>query len=103
MLYPKPWKIKKRKWKIAKFSPKTKQEIFQRDWGRCIFCTEIAVNAHHVYFGTESNYKDNRNDLNQWISVCLNCHLEIHWCWIWEGKREQAVNYLKNKLWKIVN
>ena len=89
-------KKKKRKWRLAKFPPKTKESINKRDWGRCVFCSDRAVNAHHVYYGSESNYNDNRNDIDQWVSTCLDCHLEIHGCAKWEWKRQEAINYLKN-------
>ncbi len=49
----------------AKFSTKTKKAILERD-RYCIFCWWEAIDAHHVYFWTDSNYWDNRNDIDQW-------------------------------------
>jgi hypothetical protein len=83
-----------KKWKVAKFSTNTKKEIFKRDWWKCIFCYSRYLDAHHVYFWTETNYWDNRNDINQGVSVCIECHRECHWCSKWEWKRQEAINYL---------
>jgi hypothetical protein len=81
----------------AKFTIKTKKEIFNRDSWRCIFCLSEAIDRHHRYFWMERDYSDNRNKLNAWVLVCRNCHNECHSCSIWEWKRQLAINYLS---WK---
>lgn len=90
-------KKKKSKWKIAKFSDKTKEAIFVRDWFRCIECwSDRLLTAHHCYYGRQSNRWDNRNEVTEWISLCAICHWVVHWCSVWIGLREKCINYLKN-------
>ena len=81
---------------IAKFSSKVKAEILIRD-KQCIFCKNPITDIHHVFFWIESNRTKTRNDTDQWVWVCRACHDEIHWCAVWEGKRQEAINYLKSK------
>lgn len=78
----------------AKFTTKTKQEIFERD-KVCILCWNPIQDFHHCYYGTESNYSKDRNKANQWIWCCRNCHNDCHWCKRWEWKRQIAINYIK--------
>ena len=86
----------KRKWKRAKFSQTTRQSIYERDWGICIFCHDRSVTAHHIYFWCESNYDDDRNNISQWVTVCQDHHSEIHSCSKWSWKRQEAIEYLLN-------
>jgi hypothetical protein len=96
---PKQTRIKvkstKNKNNIAKFSKKTKWQILVRDKS-CIFCNKPITDIHHIYFWTECNFWDNRNDITQGVWVCRSCHDEIHSCSKWEWKRQEAINYLKN-------
>ena len=94
MLFPKPTKKKKRKWRLAKFSIDTKRKIYERDVV-CIFCWNTWIDIHHVFYSQESNYWEDRNEVNQGVLVCRAAHLEIHSCNMWEGKRQEAINYLK--------
>lgn len=78
----------------AKFTNITKLEIHERDNLRCIFCIKPPMDIHHVFFGQQANYSKERNKPNQWVTVCRDCHNEIHSCSIGEGKRQQAIDYL---------
>ncbi len=78
----------------AKFTNKIKMEILERDC-RCIFCPSQITDCHHVFFGTDSNYWKNRNDLDQWVGVCRDCHNEIHSCSKWEWLRQKSIDYLR--------
>jgi hypothetical protein len=113
LAFPKPWKKEKKhkgikqistknKNTIAKFSSKVKAEILIRD-RQCIFCQSPITDIHHAYFWNESNRTETRNDVNQWVWVCRIHHDEIHWCAIWEWKRQEAINYLKNKYEREIN
>ena len=84
----------------AKFSTKTKKQIFERDSWRCIICSWEPHSVHHVYYGSESNYWSDRNDVNQGVTLCWNCHNKAHACSKWEGIREECINYLKTITWK---
>ena len=79
----------------AKFTTKTKQAIVERDV-YCRLCWKQGSEVHHLYFGTQTNYWDNRNDIDQWILVCRDCHTDIHSCSKWEGKRQEAILYVEN-------
>ena len=94
MLFPKPTKKKKSKGKTAKFSTEVKNQICTRD-KVCILSGEPGHSVHHVYFGTESNKSDNRNNEDQGVLLSFEKHLEVHWCSKGEGVREECINYLK--------
>lgn len=78
---------------IAKFSIQIKAQILIRD-KHCIFCDNAIQDYHHCYFWTEANRSETRNNVNQGVWVCRICHNEIHSCWIWDWKRQEAINYL---------
>lgn len=85
---------KKPKWRVAKFTKETKEKIYARD-KVCIFCWNNSnLHFHHLFFWTESIYTNNRNDIDQGVTACWDCHSEIHWCAKSEGKRQEAINYL---------
>lgn len=88
-------KKKKPKWKTAKFSNNTKTEICKRD-KLCIFCNNPWTDCHHVFYSQETNYWEDRNEVDQWVLVCRKHHEEIHSCSMWEWKRQEAINYLQN-------
>jgi len=86
----------KRKWKQAKFSKETKEAICNRDWGVCIICGWQAHSVHHVYFGIETNYWEDRNDENQWTTLCLSHHQQCHSCSVLVWVRQECIDYLNN-------
>ena len=80
----------------AKFTTKTKKEIFDRDWGCCIICwtNQWILDFHHVYYWSESNYWPDRNKTNQWVTICReNCHPEAHAFKRGGGIRQDCINY----------
>ena len=80
----------------AKFDKKTKEKILERDWNRCIICWDIPHSIHHVFFWIQSNFWLNRNEKNQWVTLCYKCHCDCHSSAIWEWKRQDCINYVKN-------
>ncbi len=88
-------KKNKSKWKKAKFSTKVKTEICKRD-KLCIFCDNPWTDCHHVFYSQQTNYWEDRNDADQWVLVCRKHHEEIHSCSMWEGKRQECIDYLNN-------
>lgn len=81
----------------AKFNNKTKEQIYIRDLKMCIICwTWFQLQAHHAYYGTESNYESNRNNEDQWVTLCCDCHLQVHSCKQWEWVRQACIDYLNN-------
>lgn len=79
----------------AKFSKEIKAAILIRD-KHCIICSRWITDIHHVYFWTQSEYWEDRNDINKWVWLCRDCHNEVHWCKQCEWIRQQTINYLIN-------
>lgn len=77
----------------AKFSNEVKKAMLDRD-KQCIICWAPWTDCHHVYFWTESNYDDNRNDLDQGVILCRKCHNLAHSCKQWEWVRQKCIDYL---------
>ncbi len=90
-------KAKKRKWKIAKFSKQTKRDIFVRDM-HCLFCPSTITDYHHVFYGGQAEYWDDRNSRKKWVWLCLRHHELIHH--FTDGRsqliRQQCITYLDN-------
>jgi hypothetical protein len=80
----------------AQFTVKTKKEIFERDGGSCVFCTNPATDCHHAWYGTESNYWPNRNKSNQWLLLCRDHHNLAHSCSKGEWIRQKCIDYLES-------
>lgn len=88
-----PWKPKKNtKRNVTK---EQKQEVFERDGYRCIICGSWNLEAtpHHAWHGIEANYWPDRNDPSQLVTICIDCHRDIHAKWDNE-KREFCKTYL---------
>jgi len=49
-----------------------KQQVFKRDKGKCIFCSEEAIDAHHII--DRSLFKDGGYYLSNGVSVCSKHH-----------------------------
>lgn len=79
----------------AKFSSKTKAEILIRD-KNCIFCDKPITDIHHVFYSNEANRTQTRNNVDQGVWCCRDCHNEIHSCTTKQGKRQEAIDYLNN-------
>ena len=58
---------------------KTKQIVFERDRGCCIFCSskELERVPHHCFFRS-SYFGEDRDDAFNLILICQNCHRLIH-------------------------
>lgn len=48
--------------------------VFHRDKGRCVACTQSAVDAHHII--DRSAFPDGGYDINNGVSLCEECHLK---------------------------
>lgn len=73
-----PWeRTEKRQRKTAKYS-NWRTSVFERDDYTCQKCGQVGgeLNAHHIkHF---SKYPKKRFDLNNGITLCLECHKEEH-------------------------
>lgn len=92
---------KKNKNTPANFSSQVKWNMIARDWW-CIICRKRNnLQCHHAYFWASSNLTETRNDLDQWVCLCPDCHFETHnWtAWRWKDFRQLCIDHL-NKLYK---
>lgn len=83
----------------AKFSVKTKQQIIERDGGCCIICESNDLdNPHHVYYGSQANRGEDRNNVSQGVCICKKCHHEIHFGvkGIGQDLRGMCIKYLQD-------
>ena len=79
----------------AKFSNKTKEEIFNRDGMCCIICKKQEyLQFHHCKFGMEVNRWPDRNNVDQWCILCYNCHHNLHNL-EWKDLRQTCIYYVK--------
>ena len=79
----------------AKFDKKTKEKILERDWNKCIICWYTPHSIHHVYFGTESEYWEDRNNEDKGCTLCFWDHNLAHSCKRWHWVRQECINYVK--------
>ena len=86
---------KKNKNVSAKFNKKTQADILIRDKS-CILCDKPIQDFHHVFFGAQSYYWNNRNEIDQWVWLCRNCHNEVHSCKQWTWIRQKCINYVNS-------
>lgn len=77
----------------AKFSKEIKAAILIRD-KHCIICNKPITDIHHVFFWTECEYLEDRNNVNKWVWLCRDHHNEVHWCKQLEWIRQECINYL---------
>ena len=56
-----------------------RRDVFVRDGFQCQICNKIGgmLNAHHIK--PFSKYKELRFDVDNGITVCVECHKDIHW------------------------
>jgi len=80
----------------ARFSDKTKRAMYERD-KCCIICWSPWTEFHHCWFWPHNaKYWPERNDLDQGVLLCHDCHYEIHHGVKWKGKLYNAkcIEYL---------
>ncbi len=93
----KEWKKKKKsKWRKALFSKETKVQIFERD-KHCLFCPDAIQDYHHIFYGWNAEYWEERNNVDKWVWLCRHHHELIHHFTDWSSQsiREQCIRYLK--------
>ena len=81
---------------VRSLEVKTTKKVIERDNYSCILCGSNKIEApHHAYFGLDTNRGENRNDETQLVTLCTDCHYDIHSKGDTE-KREKCITYLKN-------
>lgn len=72
------------------------EQAFSRDKG-CVICwTQFDLyRPHHAYYWIDQNLWENRNDLDQVVTICRTHHHKLHFEW-GNNYREEAIEYLKN-------
>lgn len=57
----------------------TKEIVYERDWGKCIFCSNSTQDHfHHILWGLESEYTEDRNNPDKLVLACSDCHTICH-------------------------
>jgi len=66
------------KWETFQEGKKWRLAVFQRDNFICRRCGKrgVELNAHHIFNWAEN--KELRNDINNGITLCKECHTEFH-------------------------
>ena len=73
------------------------EECLKRDkWCVCCWIIEELDYPHHVLFGSEKEYWKDRNDISKLVTICRNCHYDIHS----KGDNYKR-DYCKKYLWFI--
>lgn len=100
---PKPKHNRRVKKRAARteFSRKTREEIAERDGGRCVRCYAPATDIHHINFRSEltADVSHKRNG----CCVCRRCHAYAHsgkdgreWFVIWKNTHlDENGDYIK--------
>ena len=63
---------------VASFSKKVKAQILLRDKSCPLMCWKPIQDFHHIYFGTQCEYWEDRNDVNKWISLWLALQIYLN-------------------------
>lgn len=82
----------------AKFTTETKAKILIRD-KHCIICWNWISDYHHIYYGWQAEYWEDRNNIEKGVWLCKLCHHNIHhWnTWLSQELRYKCIDYI-NKL-----
>lgn len=83
-------------------SNETKQEVLIRDDYACVICRTrffIETTPHHAYYWGEAIHTPNRNDSDQLVTICKDCHHALHFGY-WNEYRIYCIDYLK-RLWNM--
>lgn len=68
----------------------------------CIICKQEKISQiHHCYFWESAVYTENRNDPDQLVWLCENCHTLLHFDWNHNHYRQECIDYLHNYYRKI--
>lgn len=84
-------------WKIAKVTKEMRDIILARDNYKCCIkdCdNNYMLDIHHILFWTETIYDATRNTPVNLITVCRDCHTEIHSCKKGIWKRQESIDYV---------
>lgn len=106
LAYPKPISVKKTPNPIAKKSKTSKNiarslnsdiisQVYTRDWFKCILCWSKTLDLpHHVLYWIESEYWEDRNNINKLVTLCKADHFKIHHQSWWKELNNKCKEYL---------
>ena len=64
---------------VRKITKETKEIVYDRDDGKCVFCwRHTEDHFHHLYWGIESEYSEDRNRPEAIVLSCSGCHNLCH-------------------------
>ena len=85
---------------VRKITKQVKEYIIERD-RVCIICKyDYITQFHHAYYWNQAVYTENRNDPDQLVWLCDNCHNILHFKWD-NNYRQECIDYLLNYYNKI--
>jgi len=99
MMFPKNNCKHKNKNTKRNVTDSVKQEVYERDNGKCVCCGKnypLERTPHHAWYGFEAIRDETRNKACQLVTICIECHNEIHFKGDPKNKREQCKDYLRN-------
>ncbi len=54
-----------------------RKSVYERDCYKCVKCgSKVKINAHHIY--SWKHYPHLRYDINNGVTLCEECHKQIH-------------------------
>lgn len=83
-----------------RFTKEVLEEVWERDGG-CVVCGAMTNldKPHHAYYGgIDAIRTPNRNDADQLVTICVECHRDIH-----ENGNREARNHCKEYLQTYYN
>lgn len=64
---------------VRKITKETKEIVYERDEWKCVFCTRYTQDHfHHILWGLDSEYTEDRNDPDKLVLACSDCHTICH-------------------------
>jgi hypothetical protein len=91
-----------RKWNTKrKITKAVAEHVIERD-KICIICKKEQISQiHHCYFWDQAVYTENRNDPDQLVWLCEQCHTLLHFDWYSNHYRQECIEYVQNYYRKI--
>lgn len=102
MQFPKKQTDNRKKNTKRNVTKEVAEYVVRRD-NLCIICKQEQIShIHHCYFWKDSVYTENRNEPDQLVWLCKQCHTLLHFDWNHNHYRQECIDYLQ-KYYRKVN